>query len=516
MSTIMHNLGSVAQLSLTYDCQCNCGHCGIKYLGHSIPNELSLDRIKEIFDDLLLGGFTHVDLSGGEPTLRSDLCEIIALGKQRNFFMSLESNGLLLDSNLVSQLKRAGLDLIYLSLDDYRPALHDKKRGKKGVFVGVLKALLYARRFGLPVHTSLVPKDKEYFTNGDINTHIEFCLRYGAKNVRILFPSYVGNCSKSEKLFCSQEEELSMLECIDLKYKDVVYVESQSCYLSKILEEKKVSCPAKSVFCYISCNGLVMPCPYLPIAFGDIHKESMTEIFSRMHEHPLLRRDGLYCPTRDKEYLATCLKDVSADAPFTFATSQNRIDCRSSCNNECQDCHLPAGEKSTPDLLEEIEKIDPKYQAIHLYGGEIFFRDDILSLLDRASRNFEIVLYTNARIFADDSLVKKLKKFPVKAVKVPFFSLDKMSFDRMTGVKDSYQQTVKGIGNLSGAGIPVSVYLPEDEAKNNLQPLISLGVASISSYAMTDSRPLPDSVLCFGRRVKETRLLWLNHESSVL
>lgn len=501
-------LPGVVQLSLTNKCQYNCRYCGVKYLNRAINEELSLPQIKEIFNDFKIAGVKCVDLSGGEPTLRKDLFEIIKLGKSYGFEMVLETNGALLNYNYLEDLKKANIDTIFLSLDDYVENNHDKGVGLKGSFQKAVKALNYCKELNLNVHTSIVPKSREYFINGDINRYIKFCLDNGAKKIRILFPSYVGNCSSEKKEFCSKKEELNLLKFIEEKFYDYVYVESALSELKTIISEKEVLCPAKICFCYVLGNGLVTPCPYLPIVFGDIRKESIVEIFSRMQDHPYMKNRGIYCPTRDKKYLQECLGEITKDNPLKYISSLNKVDFNSKCNNNCKDCNLVSKEKSKENLINEIKKIDKRYGSVHLYGGEIFLRRDIFEILDMIPKNVSIVVYTNGRIFTYPHLVKRLKEHNVKAVKIPFFSLDEKKFNEFTKTEDAYRQTVNGIKSLCREGIPVSLYIPDSELTTNIDSLTSLGIVSISSYDLSDLDPLQDSVLCFGKRIKKNKLIW--------
>ena len=499
----------IVQLCLTYSCQCNCLHCGVRDINTQLKEELTLAQIERIFDDLKALHCQAIDLSGGEPTMRKDLFDIIRLGKQRQFLMTIETNGLNLTPLILAKLKQSKIDKVFLSIDDFRAEYHDRRRRHKGLFASIVESLKFAHKIGLDVHVSMVPENREYFIQGLANQYINFCLENGAARVRILFPSYVGNCSNSEKIFCSEEDELSLLGYIDKKYYDLVYVESEESYLSTALKDQKVICPAKSVFSYIATNGYVMPCPYLPIVFGDIRKESMIEILSRMREHPLMSQNGLYCPTRDKDFLQTMLKGLSPKNPFISAKSLNRIDCHAMCNNQCPDCPASRQGIDVTQLLKAVEKVDKKYKSIHLYGGEIFTHENIFPVLEKIGRDFKLVIYSNARVFVDHTFVDRLQKLNIKAIKVPFFSLSPKSFDRLTKTPGSYRQTLLGISYLCKAGIPVSVYIPEEEAKKDIALLKSLGVVSVSSFKRGDSDSLPDSVLCFGRHLQETRLLWL-------
>jgi len=507
----IENPPRIAQLTLTNKCQYNCKHCGVKHLNRKIKEELSLDQIKGVITDLRVSGFSYLDLFGGEPTLRKDIFEIIKFGKLNGLVMLLETNGALLDISYIKKLKEAGTDLVYISLDDFEAGKHDANTGCKGSFKKAIKALNLCRQIGVEAHISMVPREREYFIDSRINRFIEFCLQQGAKKVRILFPSYVGNCSAKSRIFCSEEDEMGLLECIDRKYQDVVYVESEDQSLKSILSGNKIVCPAKRLFCHIASNGLVMPCPYLPLVFGDITKESMLEIFARIQDHPLIKTEGVYCPSREERYLNTVLKDVNKDHPFKYVQSLNKINIMSKCNNNCENCSLGQKEKQKDEILNEIENIDYKYSTISLYGGEIFLHEDILEILDKASKKFKINIYTNGRVFSYAKLAAKLKTYNINAVKIPFFSLGKKKFEKITKAKGSYEQTLKGIRNLCKAGIPVCIYVPKTVSENDLKLFKSLGATSISYYETSDTAPLPDSVLCFGKKIGKTSLIWIKN-----
>ncbi len=59
-----------------------------------------------------------VSVAGGEPTLHPDLVEIVRLIHQRGHSVSLVTNGLLLDDALLAELKRAGLDIVMIHVDE--------------------------------------------------------------------------------------------------------------------------------------------------------------------------------------------------------------------------------------------------------------------------------------------------------------------------------------------------------------------------------------------------------------
>ncbi len=501
----------VVQLTLTNQCQCNCAHCGVKYVNRALRrSELSLPQIDAILGDISRAKFHSVDLFGGEPTLRDDLVEIVRLGRAHGLEMLVETNAIELDEAYLCALRDAEIFRLYISLDDDSAEYHDRNRRHAGAFAAAVHAINECRRLGIDVHVSMVPRDRDYFLSGHINRFIAFCMDNGAVAVRILFPSYVGNYTNKERVFCSEQDELELLRHVDERWWDVTYVESEVSGLRNIMKGQAIPCPAKSIFCHITSAGLVMPCPYLPLVFGDVTRESIAEVFARMLDHPLMRKDGLYCPTRDQAYLDSYVDGLSPTEPFKLVRSDNRVDVRSTCNNHCTGCPIVPQPRTTAELLAEIAAIDSAYGSIQIYGGEFFLREDIFEVLEAASKRFALILHSNGRVFAAGAIARRLNALNIKSIKVPLFSFTEAQFDRHTGVAGGFRQTLLGIRNLTRAGLPVSVYTPERVNERRLEFLKALGVVSVSQYdERGEMEPLPNAVLCFGNGVRHTSLVWM-------
>ena len=286
----------IVQLTLTKKCQFNCLYCGVSFQRHIDKNtELSLQEIKEIISDLKISGCKTIDLFGGEPTLRKDFFQIVKQIKLAGFQLCLETNGFLLERDFLNRLSKAGIDFIYLNLSDYRADYHDRVVRRAGAFAKAVKALNICRELQIKIHTTIVPMNKEYFSEGHINRYIEFCLKQGAEKIRVLFPSCIGNWTEKEQNQFSEEDEREVVRYIDKQYHQLVYIEAEN---SSALGERTI-CSAMTVFCHITANGMVMPCPYLPFIFGDIKRESLINIVHRIMNHPYMHKDDAYCPSRD-------------------------------------------------------------------------------------------------------------------------------------------------------------------------------------------------------------------------
>ncbi len=102
------------RIAVTNRCNLNCIYCHRE--GESDPRtEMSAERIAEIAKAFYELGIKKLKLTGGEPLLRKDICEIISLMPDFEE-ISLTTNGILL-SDLAFDLKESGLDRVNISLD---------------------------------------------------------------------------------------------------------------------------------------------------------------------------------------------------------------------------------------------------------------------------------------------------------------------------------------------------------------------------------------------------------------
>jgi uncharacterized radical SAM superfamily Fe-S cluster-containing enzyme len=120
-------------LDLTSHCNLNCPDC-ISAANQVILPEPDLATLKNWFEQItssLKGRRPVIYLLGGEPTLREDLPEIIALLRGLRFPMKLVTNGLrLTDRSYARELRRSGLEWVFLQFDSLTAEATLKIRGK--------------------------------------------------------------------------------------------------------------------------------------------------------------------------------------------------------------------------------------------------------------------------------------------------------------------------------------------------------------------------------------------------
>lgn len=121
------------QIEVTGDCNLNCPICFASSENQASENP-SLAEIKKWYQWLLNhGGPYNLQISGGEPTTRDDLPEIVSTAKQLGFsYIQLNTNGLRLakEPDFVKELKKAGLSSIFLQFDGTKDEIYLKTRGR--------------------------------------------------------------------------------------------------------------------------------------------------------------------------------------------------------------------------------------------------------------------------------------------------------------------------------------------------------------------------------------------------
>ena len=170
-------------LYLTDQCNLCCSHCWISP-GFSQERQNSIplaDLIKTISEAKSLG-LQSVKLTGGEPLLYRDIIGLLEYLVSEDLGILIETNGVLLDKNMVAALKDSNVDQISVSLDAATEALHDEFRGVKGSFRQVVNGLRLLSGSGLNFQVIMTVQRKN---RKEIPALIRLCHELGASSLKI-------------------------------------------------------------------------------------------------------------------------------------------------------------------------------------------------------------------------------------------------------------------------------------------------------------------------------------------
>jgi uncharacterized radical SAM superfamily Fe-S cluster-containing enzyme len=168
--------GCCVLLELTNRCNLHCPVC-FASAGRDGARDLSLLEISAQYDLLMArGGPFNIQLSGGEPTVRDDLPEIVALGREKGFsFFQLNTNGLRLasEAGYAKKLRAAGVSCVFLQFDGLLDTTYTVLRGRP-LLREKLTAICACEEAGLPV--VLVPTVAEGVNDGEFGEILRFAL----------------------------------------------------------------------------------------------------------------------------------------------------------------------------------------------------------------------------------------------------------------------------------------------------------------------------------------------------
>ena len=127
-----HEIGTCcALLEVTRRCNLRCRYC---FADGGAGEDLPFDACKAAIRDIVRQcGQPLLQLSGGEPTLRCDLPELVRYAKEAGCsYTQVNTNGIRLaeDPDYVRRLADAGLDIVFLQFDGTRGDIYRALRGR--------------------------------------------------------------------------------------------------------------------------------------------------------------------------------------------------------------------------------------------------------------------------------------------------------------------------------------------------------------------------------------------------
>jgi len=147
-------LGLLAEL--THRCPLACPYCSNPLALVRRSDELATEEWVEVLRQAARLGVLQVHLSGGEPSVRSDLEAIVRAAREAGLYTNLITAGVLLTRERLARLRDAGLDHVQLSLQDSEPAGADRIAGFAGGHARKLEIARAVRALGLALTVNVV------------------------------------------------------------------------------------------------------------------------------------------------------------------------------------------------------------------------------------------------------------------------------------------------------------------------------------------------------------------------
>ena len=147
-------IGLLAEL--THRCPLRCPYCSNPVALDRGGTELTTEEWKKVLTELAEIGVLQIHFSGGEPTARKDIVELVQHATDVGLYSNLITSAVLLTRDKLSALADAGLCHVQISFQGNEPVVADRVAGLKNAHGKKIEAAKWTRELELPLTVNAV------------------------------------------------------------------------------------------------------------------------------------------------------------------------------------------------------------------------------------------------------------------------------------------------------------------------------------------------------------------------
>ncbi len=272
-----NQLPVLSEIALTYRCNLSCKFCyaSCGCSRGSAVSEMTTAEVQKVLNIIKHEAeVPSVSFTGGEPTLREDLVELVAYAKSLSFWTNLITNGTLITRAKALHFKLAGLDSAQVSLEAGSAPVHDAIVGSSGAFQATLAGLKHLHEAGIRVHTNttIQAQNKDHLL-GVVDMVKSFGLNKFSMNMLMPEGSAVANITS---VFISYSEISEYILRVDRYAREaglefMWYSPTPLCIFNPIVHGLgNKGCAACDGLLSINPAGDILPCSSFPKPMGNI------------------------------------------------------------------------------------------------------------------------------------------------------------------------------------------------------------------------------------------------------
>lgn len=172
---------------LTHKCPLQCPYCSNPLELERANTELTTAEWQDVMRQAAALGVLQIHLSGGEPTARKDLEDIVEVAAKVGLYTNLITAGVTLTRDRMAKLAAVGLDHVQLSVQDVDPENADRIAAYKGGMAKKIEVAKWVKEEGLPL-TINAPIHRQNIHN--VPRMIDFAVEMGAGRIEIAHVQY--------------------------------------------------------------------------------------------------------------------------------------------------------------------------------------------------------------------------------------------------------------------------------------------------------------------------------------
>jgi MoaA/NifB/PqqE/SkfB family radical SAM enzyme len=308
---------SFVDIDVTRRCNLKCPGCRYHsplltmppHPGDQSISDISFDMFTKLCDELKIMGTKSITLIGeGEPFLHSNLFDFISLGKQLGFYLTLFTNGTLLDETKILFLIESRLDVLKVGLwassfDEYLQIYPESNPKYFSKIVEGLKTLSHIKTEKKKKFPSVILHYPiTHYNYRQIEAMVDLASKVGC-NVMSFHP-FINRRRKLNSFVLSKEEEKIVIKSLSnarkrLESLGIGHSINETLIRYKMGEDgwRKQPCYIGWFHAYVKPDGMVLPCNRCDLPMGNLNKRKFHKIWNgpgfRTFRRQTFTREGL-------------------------------------------------------------------------------------------------------------------------------------------------------------------------------------------------------------------------------
>ncbi|MHC4394245.1 MAG: radical SAM protein [Planctomycetota bacterium] len=293
----------------TIKCNLACAHCRRLESNEAVVTDLSTSQGKALIEQLAELGkgqpmMPVLVFSGGEPLCRDDIFELVGYAKSLGLSPALATNGTMVDAAIAQKIVDSGIVRVAVSLDGATAEVHNKLRQLEGSFEKAIEGInaLHKKQVPFQINITLTRHNA-----GQLDDVYELAESLGAValHVFMLVPVGCGVLLAETDMLSPEQYEQKLVDICRLDkggglqvkvtcgphYERVI--RQAGLYQSRLKTGRSAGsipgrsghsgaskgCLAGLGVLFVSHQGDVFPCGYLPVNCGNVLKETLSQIW---------------------------------------------------------------------------------------------------------------------------------------------------------------------------------------------------------------------------------------------
>ena len=277
------NFPNLMSFAVNDVCNAACEHCSFfSAVEEKGRQTLTLEQASQAIAEAQELGVSVINFVGGEPLMRKDFAALVSSVDKSLSTTILFTNGWLLEER-AAELKKAGLDSVFVSIDSADPARHDEFRKTPGLFERAIQGIKLAKKLGFSVGFSAT-MTQESWEQGELERIVELAKAVGVHEVFVFDAKPSGRYKDRLDLVDNQQWVEEMIQSAGRYNQDQTY--PGVVFLAYMTSYRSVGCSCGTSYFYLSPYGDMMSCDFNHAKFGNVIEEPLWKVWERLSTQP--------------------------------------------------------------------------------------------------------------------------------------------------------------------------------------------------------------------------------------